>query len=672
MLSIEEKVLFSVLATVCLAYAGAGVIAVSRAIRRGRQAHLGDGWLRRAITTIFLVFTSRTLLKVRRPIALFHSFILFAFSYYALVNLVDLAEGFTGFSTLRAGGVWNVYNAVADVLSALALIGMTFFLVRRFVFKPRSFAFNDNIMLLEGVKEGIRRDSAIVGGFILLHVGSRWVGQAFRLAREGPDPWQPTANWVANQLAGVNPTALEWGIHVTWWLALGLILLFLPYFPRSKHIHLFFAPLNLTLRPPALQRLPAPSDGSGPAVARQLEDLPWPRLLDAYACIMCNRCQDACPAYNAGQPLSPAALEINKRYYLNRHLREFSRGAPTPPMWDYAIAKEGIWACTTCSACVEVCPVGNAPMLDIVALRQALLEDGEVPDPGLQDALLKLSKYGNSFGKPDRQRGQWTKSLPFPVKDARRAPVEVLWFVGDFASFDPRVQEISRGIATILHRAGVDFGILFEAERNAGNDIRRVGEEGLFQMLAEHNIEALDSIKPKLIVTSDPHSLNALRNEYRTFGKGYRVVHYTELIYDLIVQGKLPIVKALGLKVTYHDPCYLARYCRITHAPRQILAAIGAQLIEMPHHGTNTFCCGAGGGRIWMRDAPGQVRPSELRIREALALDVNTFVVACPKDYVMFTDAVKSSGNHGRLVVKDIAELVQQAAGISVEEVAIA
>jgi len=611
------------------------------------------------------VLAHQTLWRTRRPVAVFHAFILFAFTDYFLVNVADLVEGFTGFSAAHRGGVWGIYNLVADVLSVLALVGMTYFLVRRFVFRPKSFRFNPQVMLLPGVEAGIRRDSLVVGGFILFHVGSRWLGQAFKLAAEGPDPWQPLASAVSTLFVGMPEQALEVGVHATWWVALGLILLFLPYFPRSKHIHLFFAPLNLALglpQPPG--RLEA--DGKG---ASRLEELPWRRILDAYACIMCNRCQDVCPAHQTGRSLSPAALEINKRYYLNRHLREFSRGAPSPPLWEYAISVDAVWACTTCSACVHVCPVGNAPMLDIVEIRKRLLEEGVVPDTNLQEVLVKLGKYGNSFGKPERQRGQWTKGLPFRVKDARRETVDVLWFVGDYASFDPRVQEVTRTVARLLHHAGVDFGILYEGERNSGNDARRVGEAGLFEVLAEHNIRLLDQATYRVILTTDPHSLNALRNEYQALGRRYPVVHYTEFLLQLLEEGRLKVVQPVGRRVTYHDPCYLARYNRVTEAPRGLLRRVGAELVEMPRNRENTFCCGAGGGRIWMREEPGE-RPSESRIREAATLGVDTFVVACPKDYTMYTDAVKTAGYEGRMVVCDVAELVAQAVGVRAEVLA--
>jgi len=496
-------------------------------------------------------------------------------------------------------------------------------------------------------------------------VGSRWLGQAFRIAASGQPDWsQPTASVVSMALAGLSEGALTFGEHATWWLALGLILLFLPYFPYSKHIHLMIAPLNWILRDPEkpLGQLDPPTkNGEG---AAHLHELRWFQLLDTYACIMCLRCQDVCPAHNTAQPLSPAALEINKRYFLNEHLGEFAAGTLNPPpLLEMAISKEAVWACTTCGACVDICPTGNRPMVDIVDIRRHLVYAGDELDPNLQDALESLMRQGNSFNKPARRRARWAKKLDFPIKDARKEPVEYLWFVGDFASYDPRMQENTKTVAQLFHQAGLDFGLLYEGERNSGNDVRRVGEEGLFEMLVEHNMKELGKAQFKAIVTTDPHTYNALKNEYRAYGLDVPVYHYTEVLADLIESGRLKVNGRLSnLVATYHDPCYLGRYNRVTEAPRRILRALGVDFREMPRHGVNTFCCGAGGGRIWMDTATGE-RPSEQRIKEAASLgdDLKYFVVACPKDMAMYSDAVKTAGYEGKIEVVDIAQLVARA-----------
>jgi Fe-S oxidoreductase len=281
-------------------------------------------------------------------------------------------------------------------------------------------------------------------------------------------------------------------------------------------------------------------------------------------------------------------------------------------------------------------------------------------EPSLQLALQNIGQLGNSFGKPSRERTRWTKDLGFEIRDARKEPVSLLWFVGDFASFDTQVQSLSKTLARILHDAGVDFGLLFHDEWNAGNDVRRVGEESLFEHLVEHNLEMFGRATFDRIFTTDPHSFNTLRNEYPDHGLDKPVLHYTELLAELL-ESETVTVRPLGKRVTYHDPCYLGRYNGVTEAPRHILAAIGCELVEMPRNRENSFCCGAGGGRFWMTDSYPEGRPSENRIREAAALDVQTFVVACPKDYVMFSDAVKTTGHAERLVVSDIVQLVDDA-----------
>ncbi len=248
------------------------------------------------------------------------------------------------------------------------------------------------------------------------------------------------------------------------------------------------------------------------------------------------------------------------------------------------------------------------------------------------------------------------------IPDARKEAVDYVWFVGDYASFDERVQHESRRLAKILHDAGVSFGLLFDGERSAGNDVRRVGEAGLFEMLVEHNMKTFGEAQFEAIFTTDPHSLNTLRNEYPQFGLDKPVYHYTELLVRLAAQGKINLRPTLrGTRVTYHDPCYLARYNQITDAPRKLIEASGAELVEMPRHGANTFCCGAGGGRIWMSESDADERPSEQRIREALALDaIDYFVVSCPKDLVMYTAAAEAVGGVGFEVV-ELTALLERA-----------
>jgi Fe-S oxidoreductase/nitrate reductase gamma subunit len=470
---------------------------------------------------------------------------------------------------------------------------------------------------------------------------------------------------------GIGPS-LAIRVHpYLWWVHVALALAFVAYLPWSKAVHMLSSPVNLVVADPATtRRLPGPPVGHSGYLS--VEDFTSRELLSLDSCTKCGRCHAVCPAVAGGAPLSPRDLILDLRWWVDRTKRfptvldHETRGAASGPMSSPGataiaggvIGERTLWSCTTCMACVEICPVGIEHVPMIVQMRRGLVDAGAM-EPTLQTALQNISQQGNSFGKSARMRARWTKGLDFSIPDARTEHVEYLWFVGDFASFDDRLQHLSRRLARILHDAGVSFGLLYEDERNAGNDVRRVGEEGLFELLVEHNLAAMGRADFDKILTTDPHSLNTLRNEYPAYGLDRPVRHYSQVLADLALSHATSL-DALGHRVTYHDPCYLARYNRVLEAPRALIDATGCELVEMPRSGTGTFCCGAGGGRIWMSDADPALRPSENRIREAVELGVTHFVVACPKDYTMFSDAVKTTGNDGRLVVRDLIELFDE------------
>ena len=385
-----------------------------------------------------------------------------------------------------------------------------------------------------------------------------------------------------------------------------------------------------------------------PAAARPDDGQPFVRLED---CIECAICVSACPVAETGF-VGPAALVAAARSL------EEPRSSQPEDVLAWINGPDGVWQCTTCMACVERCPAGIEPMRAIIDMRRALVERGDV-DPLLQHALQNFATQGNSYGTSARRRARWTRELEFTIPDARKEPVEYVWFVGDFASFDPRVQRESQRLARILHAAGVSFGLLFDGERNAGNDVRQVGEQGLFEMLVEHNMNAFADAQFEAIFTTDPHSLNTLRNDYPQYGLDKPVYHYTELLADLAAQGKL----ALGPRSQAHASRTTTRatWRGTTGSPTRratLIAATGAELVEMPRHGTDTFCCGAGGGRIWSAESDGGERPSEQRIREAQALgDLDYFVVSCPKDLTMYTAAAETVGGVGFEVVEMTALL---------------
>ena len=663
MLSPNEQIAFILLVAVCGGLAFQGFRRIYVIVSQGKPSNRTDDFPLRLIKALIDVGLQKPLFKARPIVSLFHAFIFFGFSFYLLVNVNDLLEAYVeGWTTIGSSHpVALGFNLFSDLFSIFVLVGIIYFLIRRFIGKPKVFEFNLNVKLHAEVEAGgIRRDSLIVGVFIIFHVGARWLGTAFHLAERETTEWSmPTASLVAPLFFGWG--GLEIGIHVTWWIAMGLIVLFLPYFPRSKHIHIFLAPLNLAFTSrEAKGKLMDPIDNSSPG-ASYLDELPWKQVFDSYACIMCTRCHEVCPAHHSGTSLSPSALEINKRYFINQNASYLASGRIKLDLLKDAISKDAVWSCTTCNACVEVCPVGNEPMQDILQIRRKLVFDAQMPDE-LAEALRNLDEQGNSFGESARKRTKWTKDLDFRIKDASKEPVEYLWYVGDFASFNQNCVETTRKVAKVLNAVGVDFGIIMKGEKSAGNDARRVGEEGLFDALAEDNIQTLENCEFKHILTTDPHTFNAVKNEYPSKGGKYSVKHYSTLLLELILSGKIKITKPLNIKGTYHDPCYLGRYNGIFDAPREVMRHCGLELLEMTRNRTNSFCCGAGGGQVWKKEHEDMTqRPSENRIEEALVTGADHFTVACPKDMSMYSDAVKTSGHEDKMQVRDLIDYVAEA-----------
>jgi len=563
------------------------------------------------------------------------------------------------------GPLYLGYKILLDLFTVVFLAGFVLAGYRRFVQRPERLT--------------LTAPFALALGLIFLIVLTGLTTESLRLASVARQPdlqpgWRPAlawitpAGWVLAQLwlaLGLSVPAMT-QIHLgTWLLHAGLVALFLVMLPTSSLVHVITSPLNVFFskldRPagrlePAFQR-------DGAAGVATLRDFTWKQLMDGDACTECGRCQDACPAHTSGQPLSPKKLILGIKNALALHASPIrAPSASAGPIIDDAAA----WACTTCRACVTECPVLVEHVDAIVDLRRYLLTQQRA-DNSLTAALGNLRRYGNSFGKSDKQRAKWTTGLDFKIKDIRKQPAQTLWFVGDYASYSPTLTEVTQVTARLFQQAGLDFGILYDAERNAGNDVRRAGEEGLFELLGQKNGAALQKCTFDEVVTTDPHSYNTLKNEYAWGARQVAVYHYAEVLDRALEAGQLVVQRKLGYTVTYHDPCYLGRYNDVYEAPRRVLAALGCHLVEMPRNRDRALCCGAGGGRIWMDEAKVRERPSESRVREAAALPgVQYFVVACPKDLTMYGDAVKTAGLEGKLIVKDLAELVGEACGTGI------
>ena len=665
MLTPIERLLFVLLVAICLTAATTTFKLMADIIMKGQGQLRLDNLFQRLVEGVVTLLNQGKIIRHRRITSIFHYMVAFGFIFYGLVNLVDVLEAFIADFTIP-GVIGDVYRLTADIFGFLVLVGVAYMLIRRFIAGDRALKIRDNVKLDPDARIGIPRDSLVVGGFILLHIGFRLLGQSFHLAEVGTDAWQPIASFVAGWWNG-SEEGLTFARHISWWISVGLVVMFIPYFPYTKHAHLFMGPLNFMTRPHrtalgALEPLNFEDESIEQFGAGTLFDLHKTHIVDAFACIMCNRCQEACPAYHTGKELSPAAVEINKRYYLRDKMLAVASGtAETISLFDMTISESALWACTACGACIDVCPVGNEPMFDILNMRRhQVMMESDFPQQ-LKGAFTGMERLANPWQSTD-SRMAWTESLAFPVPTVEENPdFEMLFWVGCAGAFDPNAQEVARSIATILKAANVNFAILGDEETCTGDSARRAGNEALFYEMALMNIEKLNAIgaDKKRIVASCPHCLHTIGKEYEGYGGRYEVIHHTQLISELVGKGVLRLNGNQLEQVTFHDPCYLGRHNAIYDAPRDALAQAGVKLLEMDRNKNNSFCCGAGGAQMWKEEEHGRENVNVNRYREAKNTGAKVLAVGCPFCAVMMHDANGKADN--AMEIKDVAQIVAEA-----------
>ena len=626
-----------------------------------------------------------------------HTFVLWGFLVLLVATTIlgvdiDVYRPLAG-ESFWVGEFYLVYQFAVDAFGLLFVVGVAMAIARRY---------RDRDGRLWG-KHTSLEDDAFVWALLLLGVGGfalEAIGIVGQPARAGE-----TVSFVGMALAtvfesaGLTVAGAEALYAVAWWGHSLLAFAFVAWIPYAKPFHMISSFANVVARDEKagvrLPNVPADLDHTN---AESLDDFTWKELLDGDACTKCGRCSSACPAESVGRNLDPRDVILDLKAYRESVTddpvagprdRMTTDGGTVPIVAEEGgvIASESMESCMSCLACMDACPVDIEHLTSFTRLNRQLVDEGVV-DSNLQDVFQNVMRTGNTFGEPQANRGDWADDLDdVAVADAREEPVEYLWYVGDYPSFDDRNKVVARALARLFDAADVSFGILFDDEKTDGNDIRRIGEEFLYLELAGHHVETFADCDFESIVCTDPHSYNTIRNEYPevAFGEfaddpmmpfdreepwnpdgAVDVFHWTQVVERLIADGRLDLSgDELDYAVTYHDPCHLGRYNDEYAAPRELIRATGAELYEMPRSREDSFCCGGGGGGLWTEHDEA-VKPSEERLREAIedtaAGDaIEKFVVACPLCTTMFEDGRKTGGFESDVEIVDVAELLIEA-----------
>ena len=624
-----------------------------RILRLGKPADRSGDVARRVRTEATVVLGQRKLLQRLVP-GVVHALVFWGF----VVLFPTIVMAFLGAVDREWTIPWLAHQGwfflLVDVFCVLVLVGVvSAFLIRK-VQRPARF---------EGSHLG---EADLILGLIALIVTTLVCWHASRIAlglNEWPADWSPVSKAISTRMEGGEWLEARERIFV--WLHVLTILGFLVYLPHSKHLHIATAGLNVWFgRTRAGGRLePLDFEVEDEAAMRlgsgTLADMTWKQMLDTISCTECGRCQDVCPAWATGKALSPKLLIMGLRDRLLEEGSTVLAGGEVTALVPGAVTDEVVWDCVTCGACVRECPVSIEHVDHIVDLRRHLVMV-ESRFPGEAEPMLRdVGRSSNPWGKPQGERAAWADGLDVRVLEPGDRPPEILYWVGCAASFDERARATARATASLLLRAGIDVAILGPRESCTGDPARRMGDEYTFQAQAQQNVATLDGSGVTRIVTSCPHCFNTLGNEYGDFGGRYEVVHHTELLAELLRDGRLE-APAGADAITYHDSCYLARHNDVVAAPREIVSRIGKPL-EMARSGKRTFCCGAGGAHMWMEERGAAI--NEERVREAAATGAETLAVACPFCTMMLDDGVKQVG--GSLRVADVSVLLAEALGTS-------
>ncbi len=630
-------------------------------IKTGQKENRFDKPRERIKNVLKIAFGQSKLL--RDPIAgTIHFLIFWGFILFLFAVLEAIIQGFYSPFTLEfLGPFYSAITLTQDIFGILVLIAIDFALIRRYILNVER--------LPKGKHE--KFDATLILTLIAVVVLSMFLQNSASIAANNFNlhdyEVRPISAWLSSILfsGGANTVAVY---EIAWWIHILTIFVFMNYLPYSKHFHVYTSIPNVyfskigtkkyALKPINLEDEEAEQFG-----AADIQDLSWKQLLDGYACTECGRCTDACPAAATGKSLSPREIIVNIRkrteqqapYIISGEVKE---GISDKTLIHDYIKDEELWACTTCNACVYECPVTIEHIDSIVDMRRDLvLMESSFP-PELNNVFKNIETNYSPWAFNPQDRADWADGLEIKTM-AEDSKTEYLFWVGCSGSFDTRYQKVSQAFAKIMQKAGVDFRILGKEEKCNGDTARRLGNEYLAQMLMQENIETMNNYGVKKIVTACPHCYNSIKNEYPQFGGNFEVMHHSEMIEQLLKENRIKLNdEGESKKITFHDSCYLGRYNNIYEQPRNSINKIGnLKLVEMDRSRDKGFCCGAGGGRMFLEETEG-TRINENRTQEALNTGAATIASACPFCMTMLNDGLKTFNKSEEVEIKDIAEIV--------------
>jgi Fe-S oxidoreductase/nitrate reductase gamma subunit len=595
-------------------------------------------------------------------ILIYTGFIILFIGTVLIFIQVDFSKPIFGWEFLHSA-FYMFYSLTLDIFGVLAIIGLLMAAYRRIFLDPKNLP-------------NRRSDAIIIISFLIILV-TGFLIEGYRLAVVQPKwaIWSPFGYGLAKIFTGlhIGIPALKTAHVWTWWFHLIISLAFLAYMPYSKLFHIFTTPLNIffqSLKPKG-QLSKMELEEIEDFGASEINNFSWKQLMDLDACTECGRCSDVCPATTTEKALSPMYIILHLRDYMSQRGPGLLPGKENgnngnssyPAMVGEVITDEELWGCTTCRACMEACPVYIEHIPTIVEMRRHLvLEESRFPSE-VTNTFKNMEVNGNPWGISAEDREKWAQGLDVPKMRDVDGEVDYLFWVGCAGAYDVRTQPVAQAMVKILNEAGVSYAILGAEETCNGDPARRIGNEYLFQMLAEQNVETINKYKFKKILTICPHCFNTLGNEYSQFGGNFQVVHHAQLLSELLASGKIKLKNEMQQTVTYHDSCYLGRHNDIYNAPRQVIKSIaGVNLKEMPRSRQNGFCCGAGGGRMWMEEEKPKVNHE--RVNEAAALNPDIIGTACPFCATMIGDGINETGREEKMQGRDIALLIEEAMGL--------